>query len=78
MNFEIKIFTYWFILLIASYVIAKLDYHFSKPNVYFKYYESFSSFVYFGIKYIGILGIGFWVFMQFTNYFFNGEFVFLE
>lgn len=78
MILELRIFAFWLCLLSFFYVIAKLDHHFSRTNVYFKFYDSTSSTVYYTIKMFGFIVIGFWVLVQFTNYFFKGEFVFIE
>jgi len=72
---ELKIFTYWICLLVISYAIAKLDYFFSGTSVYFKFYDSWTSAIYNIIKILGLFVIACWLFMQFTNYFFKGDFV---
>ena len=72
---EFKIFTYWICLLVISYFIARLDHFFSGTNVRFKYYDSWTYANFNVIKILGLLAIGFWLFMQFTNYFFKGEFI---
>jgi hypothetical protein len=72
---ELKIFAYWICLLIISYIIARLDHFFSRTNVYFKYYDSWTRAIYNVVKIIGLFIIICWLFIQFTNYFFKGEFV---
>lgn len=74
MNLELKIFIYWLILLSISYIIAKLDWMLNCPNIYFKYYDSFTNGLFMTIKYLGLFGIIVWLFAQFTNYFWKGEF----
>lgn len=78
MILELKILSYWLCLLSLSYVISKIEHHFSRTSILFKYHNSFANFMFFLIKYIGLLLIGMWLFIQFTNYFFKGEFVWIE
>lgn len=74
MNFETKLFVYWLILLLTSYVIAKLDYIFSGTKLYFKYYYSWTTALHYAIRYLGISIIVVVAFVQFTSYFLTGKF----
>jgi hypothetical protein len=78
MILELRIFAFWLCLTSFFYVIAKLEHHFSRTNVYFKFYDSMSHCVYYTVKIFGLIIIGFWVLVQFTNYFFKGEFIFIN
>lgn len=74
MNLETKLFGFWLILLVLSYVIAKLDYIFSGTHMYFKYYDSWTSALHYTIRYLGIFAIVVIAFVQLTSYFFTGKF----
>jgi hypothetical protein len=74
MNFETKLFVFWLILLVFSYVIAMLDYILSGTNVYFKYFDSWTIGLHYAIQYLGIFAIVVIVFIQLTSYFFTGKF----
>jgi hypothetical protein len=78
MILELRIFAFWLCLLSFFYVVARLDHHFSQTNVYFKFYDSMIHTVYYTIKIFGFIILGFWIFIQFTNYFFKGEFIFIN
>ena len=78
MILEIRILCYWLCLLSFFYVVAKLDHHFSRTSIRFKYYESLTCTIYEFLRYVGSYIIVIWILMQFTNYFFKGEFVFIN
>lgn len=74
MNLETKLFIYWLIVLVISYVIARLDYILSGINLYFKYYDSWTTGLHYVIRYLGIFVIVVIAIVQLTSYFFTGKF----
>ena len=74
MILELKFLILWFCLLLLSYVVAKLDHHFSRKRLLFKYSESLTFIIYFFIKNIGFIIISIWILGNLIFYLFHGEF----
>jgi len=75
---EFKIFMYWLLLWMLMYVVSHIDHHFNGGTLWYKYSDRFSVGLYHVIKFIGFIVIVFWLFMQFTNYFFKGVFILIN
>jgi hypothetical protein len=74
MILELRILVLWLCLLSLSYVVAKLDYHFTKSTLSWKYNYRSSSELYFFIKNIGFIIISIWILANLIFYLFSGEF----
>ena len=75
---ELKIFIYWLILLIVFRIIAYIEYSMDNAVIYFKYYDVFLSGIYFFILALGQICIPIWLLLQFSSYFFTGDFVLIQ